>query len=157
MKTTAVILISAALVLLVSSGIAAQDKYIPKPNEELYGTWTNEKNRGDLFHPQKVVVTQDGYTGYSKISDSDSLFSWKLSIDSKWTDSDGNIWYKILGIGDGSWKGYKSQKLYKLSKSGTVMERAWTDVGNGAYDASMYPKKIDPMISSYRILYRLGN
>jgi hypothetical protein len=45
------------------SGILAeqiQDKYVPKANEKLYGTWTNEHNSGDTLHPQKVIVTEDG-------------------------------------------------------------------------------------------------
>jgi len=46
-------------------------------------------------------------------------------IDSKWTDSEGNIWYTVFGIGTGFWEGHKSQELYKLSKSATVMEGAY--------------------------------
>jgi len=60
-------------------------KYIPKPNEELYGTWTNGQNGGDLKHPQKVVITPEGCIAstYSKISDSDPVFAWRLRIDTK--------------------------------------------------------------------------
>jgi hypothetical protein len=78
-----------------------QDKYVPGSDEELYGTWTNEHNGGDIFHPQKVVITPGGYTAYSMISDTNPLFVWKSWIDSKWTDSEGNIWYKVFGAGTG--------------------------------------------------------
>jgi hypothetical protein len=131
----------------------AQEKYIPKANEELYGTWTNEQNGGDKYHPQKVVLTADGYVGYSKISDTVSLFTWGLLIDKKWIDEEGNIWYKIHGIGKGAYEGEKSQELYKLSKSGTVMERAFV-AGMGEYNPSYYPTTIVTNDYSYRILYR---
>lgn len=150
-----ILLLSATVILLsmIPPGAKAKDKYVPKANEELYGTWINEKNGGDKYNPQKVVVTADGYTGYSKISDSVPLFAWRLWIDNKWTDLEGNTWYKIFGIGIGDYEGEKSQELYKLSKSGTVMERAFV-AGMGEFSPSYYPTKIDPNSYSYRILYR---
>ena len=147
-----ILLFGAALILL---GACAAGKYVAKANEELYGTWTNEKNSGDKYHPQKVVVTPDGYTGYSKISDSVPLFDWRLKIDSKWKDSDGNIWYKVLGTGAGAYEGEKSQELYKLSESGTVMERAFKIVVE--YSPANYPEKIDSHEYTYRILFRSGS
>jgi hypothetical protein len=141
-----------ASAILILFGGCVSGKYLPKANEELYGTWINEQNGGDKYHPQKVVVTPDGYAGYSKISDSVPLFTWSLSIDKKWTDSEGGIWYKILGIGKGVYEGEVSQELYKLSKSGTIMERAFVVVGK--FNPSDYPREIDPNSFSYRILYR---
>jgi hypothetical protein len=146
-----------ALVILLSTiplGVIAQDKYVPKANEELYGTWTNEQNNGDIYHPQKVVVTSDGYTGYSRIFDSVPLFTWKSWIDSKWTDSEGNIWYRVFGKGVGVWEGHRSQELYKLSKSATVMERAFNGWQGDEFDPSKYPTKIDLSEAPYRILFR---
>ncbi len=133
-----------------------ESKYVPKSDEELYGTWTNEQyyGEGDVWHPQRVVVTADGYVGYNKLSDLVPMFIWKLWIDSKWTDADGNIWYRVRGMGAGKYD--KSQELYKLSKSATVMERAFVYVF-GDYDASKYPTKIDPNELRYRVLYRAGN
>ena len=108
-----------------------------------------------MNHPQKVVVTSDEYTGYSSISDSVAVFTWKLRIDSKWTDSEGNIWYRVSGIGaDSSSTGYKSLELYKLSKSATVLERAFNGTYAWKFDPSKYPTKIDPSELSYMILYR---
>jgi hypothetical protein len=151
---TRMLLLRALMILLslIPFVVNAQDKYVPKENEELYGTWTNEQNFGDNYHPRKVVVTVDEYTVYFNVSDSVPLFAWSFSIDEKWTDSEGNIWYKILGIGVGTFKGYKSQELYKLSKSNTVMERAYVEVGK--FDPTNYPTKIDPQQEYYRILYR---
>lgn len=51
----------------------------------------------------------------------------------------------------------KTQELSKLSKSGTVMERAFVNFFIGEFDPSRYPTEIDPKLSSYRILYRMGN
>jgi hypothetical protein len=130
-------------------------KHAPKPNEELYGTWTNDQNSGDIYDPQKVLVTPDSYQGFSNISDAVPLFTWGLTTDKKWTDSEGNVWYQILGIGTGAYDGEKSQELYKLSKSGTVMERAFRSLGiDGQYDPSMYPTETDPKLATYGIPYR---
>ena len=60
----AVLVILPSLVPLV---VAAQDKYVPKANEELYGTWTNEKTI-NTFHIQKMVVSADGFKEYRNVS-----------------------------------------------------------------------------------------
>lgn len=147
---TAVILLS-----IIALGANAQDKYLPKEHEELCGTWTNGQNGGDIFHPQKAVIIYDGYKLYSKISDSVPLEEGTFGIDSKWTDSDGNVWYKTFGTITGKvYKGYRWQEIDKLSKSGTVWERALNPIGVGDFSPGNYPTKIDLNEPFYRILYR---
>ena len=144
------LLLFALLVLLslILLGSCAPRKYVPKPNEEIYGTWTNEK-----IFPQKVVNTADGWKQYNYIADSVPLIEGTGTPDSKWTDSEGNIYYKGFDtVTSGTYKGNKFQELDKLSKSGTVWESVSTMVRE--FEASNYPAKIDPKDSSYRIYYR---
>jgi hypothetical protein len=118
-----------AVILIMVAG-CAPGKYVAKQNEQLFGTWTNEQNVGSVYDPQKVVIAIDGYKLYSKISDSVPSEENTWQIDSKWTDSEGNIWYKTFGtVTMGTYKGARWQELEKLSKSGTVWERALNALG----------------------------
>jgi hypothetical protein len=77
-----------------------------------------------------------------------------MRIDDKWTDSDGNIWYKsFITIAKGSWKGYKFQDLQKISQFGTVQEIVFISVGE--LDPKLYPTEIDPKNDNYQIFYRV--
>jgi hypothetical protein len=147
--------LSVAVILIVAGG-CAPGKYVAKQNEQLYGTWTNQQNVGGVLSPQKAVVTVDGNKLYSKISDSVPSEENTFQIDSKWTDSEGNIWYKIFGtVTMGAYKGARWQELEKLSKSGTVWERALNALGaSGEFNPQNYPPRIDPKYFEYRILYR---
>ena len=143
------LLLSTLLVLLALMllGGCAPQKYVPKANEEIYGTWTNKK-----IFPQKVVNTADGWKQYNYISDSVPLLEGIARAESKWTDSEGNIYYKGSStVTSETAKGSKWQELDKLSKSGTVWESVSTMVRE--FEASNYPTKIDPKDSSYRIYY----
>lgn len=136
-------------------GGCASGKYVPKASEELYGTWTSEQAVNDYSHPQKAVVTADGYKHYIKVSDSVPSEEGTEQINSKWTDTEGSIWYKTFGAATtGQYKGYKYQALVKLSKSGTVQESVFIAIGFEEFDPKKYPTKIDPTDSTYKIQYR---
>jgi hypothetical protein len=136
------------LLFLILLGGCGPGKYVPKANEEINGTWTNEK-----IFPQKVVNTADGWKQYNYMSDPTPLYEGTGGIASKWRDSEGNIWYKIFStVTSTAYKGTKSQELDKLSKSGTVWESVSTMVRE--FNSDSYPTKIDPNDSSYRIYYR---
>jgi hypothetical protein len=48
-----------ALAILLSMnplGVLAQGKYVAKPNEELYGTWINDKSINS-YHVQKKITS----------------------------------------------------------------------------------------------------
>lgn len=150
-------LISSVLLFIISLGVIAQDKYIPKENEELYGTWTNEQYSGLVSsQPQKMVVTADGYKWYAMISDSVPYEEGTMQIDSKWTDEEGNIWYRtFVTVKTGTWKEWKSQMLVELSKSATVWECTWVLFSPAAeFDPAYYPKKINRSVWSHNIRYR---
>ena len=132
-----------------------------KPKEEIYGTWTNDTSTNTYVimngHIQKEVITPDGWKQYSKISDTDRLQEGAAQIESKWTDSDGNIWYKrriTVTAGNLADPGTKDQELDKLSKSATVWESVFVLVGN--WHPELYPPTIDPKAANYRIYYRAG-
>lgn len=144
--------VSTALLALIQVGGWAQEKYVPKPNEEIYGTWVNEKSV-NFNHIQKAINTLDGWTEYFNVSDSVPLDKRKKEIDRKWTDSDGNIWYRIFGTAiSGSYK-MKYKELDRLSKSGAVLESVFTEAYPD-FDSAEYPTKIDPKDTTYRIFYR---
>lgn len=93
MKTKSAILISAALLLLISIVTFGDDKYVPKPNEELFGTWINKD-----MQPQKSENFDGGYKDYSQLSDSEPTGGEGTEqIMTKWTDAAGDIWYKTFG------------------------------------------------------------
>ena len=65
------ILILSVVVILFSMipfGVIAQDKYVHKANEELFGTWTNDKTI-NTFHIQKMVVSAGEFKEYRNVSD----------------------------------------------------------------------------------------
>jgi len=124
MTRNRVFLISSVLLCIGSLGLLAQEKYTASGNEEIYGTWTNEKNMASFSHPPKIVVSQNTVEIYVDLTSKLPPDKVIWSIVKKWTDSGGNIWYQANGTGTGGAQGYKWQELYKLSKNGTIMERA---------------------------------
>jgi hypothetical protein len=158
MKAGKILLVSSTLLFLISFSANAQDKYVPTVNEEFYGVWMSKENP-DYNHPEKSVITADGYQSYLHTSDAVPQEEGTMVIDSKWTDSDGNIWYKILGtVTTGQWKGYNFQALEKLSNSGTIKESVFQPIGLGTkFSPKYYPTKIDPNKPAYEIRYREGS
>ncbi len=142
-----VLLVPLALTALVDCG---PGRYVAKPNEELYGTWQNE-----VMGVKKVAIAADGYRIYSLATDAEPVSAGTLEITAKWTDSKGTLWYKVyqtVTAGTGGFKGAKSQVLYQVGKSGTVLEMIDTPVSE--FDPSAFPTKLDPKSSSYGLYYR---
>ena len=154
-----VVCVSLVLFALIQVEGWAQTKYVPKENEELYGTWINDKSKNSQ-HMQKEVITSDGWKQYIDMNDTVPHDEGTGRIDSKWTDSAGNVWYKTFSTTtSGTYKGFKDQWLIRISKSGTVLECVYFDVGD--FDPKLYPTEIDPKYMNnynggYRIFYRAG-
>ena len=153
MKTERLLsLVPIVLLASILLGGCASGKYVPTANEQLYGTWINEKSINQ-FHVQKAICTSDGWKEYYNISDTFPLNEGTREIVSKWVDDNGNIWYKTFStITFGKNTGLKGQELNKLSKSCTVWESVVEPVGE--FNSSSFPKKIDPNNWTYNILYR---
>ena len=140
------------LLVLTLLGGCATGKYVPKASEELYGTWTNEKiQNNDLI--QKVVYDATGWQEYTKVSDATAIDGGTWAIDSKWSDAQGNIWYKIFCSPTKGWaSGIDYEALYKISRSSTILE--WVYKRTSASQGISYPSKIDPTSDTYHIFYR---
>ena len=94
--------------------------YIPKSNEEIYGTWINE----DLI-PQKIGQKRIYYywsygETYRELSSETPAMKWTFTIVNKWKDSEGNVWYKYF-IRDNEFI-YIEYWITKISNNGTVFE-----------------------------------
>ena len=154
MKARGMLFLSSLLILLsiITFGAKAQDKYVPKANEELYGTWINNKSINS-YHVQKAVHIPNAWREFSDVKDTVPHQEGTVRIDDKWTDSDGTIWYKTFNaITSGTYKGFKVQALQKISQSGSVKENV--SIAVGEFDPKLYPTEIDPKDDSYQIFYR---
>lgn len=150
-KPQTIMFISVVLVSISLSGFG-QDKYIPKPNEELYKTWEN-----DNTYPQKTVNFLGGYKDYYLNTDpTPTAGEGTEQIMKKWTDADGNIWYWTFGkVTTGTYAGAQYQTLSKISHNGTLRELV---VALAAYGFNPNnPVEIDPSNSTYRVYHRYGN
>ncbi len=152
MKAGSVALFGLFFLVLMPCIGSSQDKYVPKQDEEIYGTW---KNVVDPI-PQERIVTAADVKEYLHISDPTPWVERTLVIDSKWVDSDGNIWYRTFGVNTtGYFKGARYQALNKISKSGTVWESASVAIGHMEFDARQYPITMDPKAVVYRVYLRV--
>ena len=151
-----VILFVSVVILLVAFGVLGfgDERYVPKPNEEVYGVWVNE-----AANPPKTVNNPDGtFADYFPASYSKPYQGGNSEIVKKWTDSEGNVYfetYNTFTFGAGM-VGGKSQCLRKVSKSGTVLESNWVFVGE--FGPDKFPPAIDPtmntQVAGYLIYYR---
>jgi hypothetical protein len=152
-KLLPVALVLLPLILLSSCG---PGKYRPKPNEELFGTWTNESYgtvNGRVFMPQKEIIDASGYEAYRNVSDHGPAEKGPESIASKWS-KEGSTWYKTYGTASDSDQIWTFQALHRLSKEGTVRECVMVWLPKP--DPDSYPTAIDPKDPSYRIYNRAG-
>ena len=136
-----ILLFGAALIIL---GGCATGKYIAKPNEELYGTWTNDQ----MTTYREVVCRPDGWNFFYHVGDAAAAVECKWELTGKWKDSDGNIWYKSVSTITGGLEGDTGTvltTLYRLSKSATVLEFVWSYPTNEEeLKNPVYPTVIDP-------------
>lgn len=153
MKTLLALPFAAAIFLVpVCATMTAQDKYVPKPNEELYGTWENEN-----MYPQKTVLSLGGYKDYYLITDpTPTAGEGTEQIMKKWTDANGNIWYWTFGkVTAGAYEGNQFQSLSRISHNGTLRELVVVAPVYG-FNPN-YPAQLDPSIPSYRVYHLYGN
>jgi hypothetical protein len=119
--------------------------YVPRTNEELYGTWVNTTYTG-MSYAQKLVMYDFGaYEWYSKETDEFFTTGTYIIVD-RWTDPEGNIWYKEYIRGKNEL--YAIFELDRISKAGTVWEYVI------AYDDFPKPDNMNSKNPYYRIYYR---
>jgi hypothetical protein len=138
-KSTFVLMALAVLLAAIPPVAFGQEKYVPKPDEELYGTWVNEE-----MNPPKTVIGPDGtFADYFPATYNKPFRGGTVEIFKKWTDSEGNVYYDTFdtftsGMGV---QGMKTQSLRKVSKSGTVLEWSWAAVSE--FGPEKFPSTID--------------
>jgi hypothetical protein len=125
----------------------------PKVAIHTEGTWVNEKQE-----PQKEIDTADGvWTQYLHISDTKVFYSGTGKVVGRWTDSEGNVWQKVLSTMTfpDAYKGMILAVLQKFSKNGNVRESVLTMPSSDAeLKNPVFPSKIDPQDVHYEIYYR---
>lgn len=114
----------------------ATKPYAAQADEPLYGTWVNEeyanlglvrRNVSDV----KYVFTDGGkFFPYTSMSDAEPTFEGRLSFDEKWTDNQGNVYYKAVQ----TWRWYPYDEgkpfppgsvhnvLYRINVAGNTLE-----------------------------------
>jgi len=124
-----------ALLAFNSSQSYASDKnaYVAKENEELFGTWVNEEYNNSTRSAIWEFKADGTWVMYRKTTDEISYEDGTYTITNKWTESNGDVCYKII------WKtDYLARSGYELrciSNSGSSME--------AASSSSDYPTQID--------------
>ena len=151
-------ILNGALILMAAALIVscATKPYVAKEHEEIFGVWVNTSYSYSMstygssrmsVYAQKIIINPDGTCEvYGSLSDNIPHFTYQYTTTDKWTDSDGNIWYKIIGKYKTEYIEQIRYELDKISNSG----RTWEHVGS----ADDYPTEIDPNDLEYRIYYR---
>jgi beta-lactamase regulating signal transducer with metallopeptidase domain len=159
--------------LVINPGTAANMGYVAVEDEEIYSAWVNEEYLEKLIcvdvewtllkqkyvdpnrnmrigcEPTTIEFKSDGtLISYDKWNDPKIFLSYFLreatyEITDKWTDSGGNIWYKLTRIGKHT--NTLEYMLIKISESGKTLEYCASNV--------RYPTEIDP--NSYHYTYRI--
>ena len=91
---------------------------------------------------QKIVNFPGRFQFFYSADTETAMVTASSLITDKWTDSEGNIWYKVMWVMFDQ-KGYE---LDKISNSGKTREYV--------YSYSKYPTKIDPENATYHIYHR---
>jgi hypothetical protein len=115
-------------------------------SEEFFGTWVNPDYNTETLCA-KVVCNPDGtQLSFGTIDTTVVRYRGKFSITEKWTDAEGNIWYKVIATSSVGGYSETSYGLYRIRNSGATME----SVGSRAE----YPKELNPKHPSYNIYQR---
>ncbi len=151
-RTFVSILILVLAVLIITGSCATGKKaYVAKEDEELYGTWVNTDYDVEPKAP-KLVLKPDGTYNIYSMSNSDRIVSrGDFTIRDKWTDADGNIWYRYVYTNYDAKSITDTKPLYALAKidpTGNTLERVFSGID--------YPHELGPDLIqyTYEIHYR---
>ena len=117
-----------------NSSYASDEKaYVAKENEALYGIWVNEAYNSSTRHAIFDYKADGTWTLYRKATDELPYEEGTYSITEKWTESNGDVCYKITW--DNPYTAMSGYGLNCISNSGSTME--------SANSFSEYPSQID--------------
>jgi hypothetical protein len=142
----------AIIVTVLASGCASQGKhglleiYTPRPDEALYGTWANP----DYISPKnaKFVIYAWGYSEiFDKIESQTPGILMTYHIFEKWTDSDNNVWYKMVGRSNSN-PHVTFCYLVRISEEESTYEETWR------YGEFPSESELVPTDTHYKIFYR---
>ena len=152
-RTIVSILILVLAVMVIAGSCATkkevvteEEYYIPKFNEELCGTWINEEYDSHSYKGKKRLYTWGYYEDYRPFDSEVVQLKGTFVIVDKWTDSEGNLWYKTYLRYSGASE--IIHELDKISNNGNTWEYAYT--------TTHFPSesKLNPDNTRYRIYYR---
>jgi ABC-type antimicrobial peptide transport system permease subunit len=134
MKTrtfVSILILVLAVLIIAGSCVTGKKAYKAKDKEELYGTWVNP-DYDEVWIMAKWVLKPDGtFDAYSK-SNSDRVFEMgTFSIVAKWSDSNGNIYYRYYktNMDTRATKNlYKYYFLVKIHSTLDTAEELWSSV-----------------------------
>ena len=116
------LVITLSVLVLILTGISLVGA------EELYGIWKNEDyNTTDSVTTTgrfaKVVFNQDGaFSSYNTTTTKTMRWMGSFEITEKWTDTDGNIWYKLSSTVKGAFSTEPYYWTVSISNSGKSLE-----------------------------------
>ena len=142
MKILSTIILSAVLGVFTGNIFAQDTAFVLKENEVYYGTWVNMDYQPNAHPRQKIINFPGEWATYGSAESETTTETGTYKITDKWTDSEGNIWYKC----EVSFSFQKAYELDKISNSG----KTWEFV----FSYSKYPTKIDPGDAEYHIYHR---
>jgi hypothetical protein len=136
------------ILAIVVLGGCAPAKYVPKENEEIYGTWVNlDAGR------QKLLEQPGTWKLFIYVDDAQPSESGACQLVKKWKDAAVNTWYWVnLSQLGGAVPSGNRQGLVKIDATGKTLEISSLDIG--AFDNKTYPKVIDTKNDSYGIYHR---
>jgi len=134
-------------VLIISECFATEKKVTKRDYRFRSGTWINEDFNSHAFFARLELYRDGSWDGYNRISDTGKKETGHYAIVDKWTDSEGNIWYKThWWYGPIDEEHISDYEIDKLSESGKV----WEYIS----DAYEFPTEIDESDPRYHIYYR---
>ncbi len=141
------ILILVFAVMVISEGFATEKKVTKRDYRFVSGTWINEDYDSYAFVARCELHRDGSWDGYNRILDTGKKVAGHYALVDKWTDSEGNIWYKTHVWWGSMVEGHPMEyKLDKFSESGKV----WEYIG----DKFAFPTEIDESHPKYHIYYR---
>ena len=146
-RTSISIMILVLIVMVISEGYATEKRVTKRDYKFFSGTWINEEYNSHP-HLARQVMRRDGtFDCYYRTTDTKKAGTGHYVIVEKWTDLEGNIWFKMhtwLGVMvEGEPANYE---LAKFSNSGKVYEQIALPGG--------FPTELDENHPRYHIYYR---
>jgi beta-lactamase regulating signal transducer with metallopeptidase domain len=124
--------------------------YIPEAKEEIAGTWINTSYSGNLPMFQKLVSHSWGYYEiFAHETDERPTVRGTMVLTDKWTDTEGNIWYKLY-FRENMESYFVRFQLARISENGKVWEFVHSTADFPAEDDLISKRKG----KKYHIYYR---